>query len=467
MNALFVVAFSLIFVPQVLFYVIHSIYYIKARKYASRISEEDYEGFVSFIIPVRKEPLEYIERAVEFISSLGLRDYEVLVVSDDERGFAEKLFERASEWRRRGINAWIIWRSFPRGFRTGALNVGLFASKGDFIYVLDVDTRFDKCLIGRAIGLLKRDPSVAYVVGRWEPLNLDARLSEAIGLTMKFLVNAIYKGRSALGLPIFPLGTGTVFNARILRDELGGWDEDRIQDDMEIGARIMGRGLGAIYVDECRVFVEVPSALKALRVQQSRWSYGAIDVFKTRWRHIALSRQPLLGKIEAMLFLLQYVPAALAFLGSALLAALAITGAKEPSGPLAYSLALSWLASESLYGFLMHRELRKSTKSSWKSLVNQGRAAAVTTALSPYIAFNTLKSLIGLREAYKRTPKGEYQYLITSARIPVEVLLGALFAISALRAYTLGSILSSLWLALISAGYLYVTIRWGRDVFYK
>lgn len=467
MEVLFMVAFSLIFIPQALFYIIHSIYYIKAGRFRSRFNEEDYEGFVSFIIPVRKEPLEYIEGAVKFISSIGLKDYEILVVSDDERGFADKLFERASEWRKLGINIWIIWRSFPRGFRTGALNAGLFASKGDFAYVLDVDTRFDKCLLGKAIHILKNDPSAAYVVGRWEPLNLDSRLSEAVGLAMKFLVNAIYKGRSAWGFPVYPLGTGTVFNARTLKEILGGWDEDRLQDDMEIGARIMRRGLGAVYLDECRVFVEVPSTLKALRIQQSRWSYGAIDVFKSRWRHIASSTQPILGKVEAMLFLLQYVPAALAFLGSLLLAMLGVMGMREPAGPVVLALVISWLAAESLYGSLMHRELYNLTRSSWKSLVNQGRAAATTTALSPYIAFYTLKSLVGIREAYKRTPKGKYQHSITSARIPVEALLGALFAISAIRSFVSGSFITFLWLALISAGYAYAIMRWGRDIFYK
>lgn len=471
LGYLFLVAFSLIFIPQIIFYLIYVFYWLKSRRFVEPEVAEEYSGKVSFIIPVRREPLEYLENAVTYIGSLNIPDYEIIIVSDDDEETGRRLFQKASELRRRGLRVWVIWRREPRGYRTGALNTGLFASSGDYIYVMDVDTRFDKCLLGKAIALLKTSSDTAGVVGRWKPLNKESRLPEAIAASMDFVVNAIYKGRSAMGLSVFPLGTGTLFDKHLLQRELGGWDEERIQDDMEIGTRLMGRGLKVAYVESCGVYVENPSSFRAFRIQQSRWAYGSVDAFLSRCREILRSKQKLIGKIEASIFLLQYVPAALAFTGTLVLASTVFFTPPSsvtitPQYNLGIRIFLLWLIAEATYGYVMHKEIRKSM-STWRALVNQGRIAAVTVAITPYVTYFVLRALLRRRMTYKRTPKGVMQLteIGDKLRIPVELLFGLFFAFAGVFSLMKGLFIPGMWLVLYGSGFLYVVLRWPRDVF--
>ncbi|WP_233418038.1 glycosyltransferase [Desulfurococcus amylolyticus] len=457
----------MITLPQLWFYIVYAVFAWRAancRQHTTSCSPG--EASISFIIPVRREPLEYLEQAVEYIHGLGIRDYEIIIVSDDDEGFKQVLFDKLHEWRRRGLNVWIIWRSRPVGYRTGALNTALWLSRGDYIYVLDVDSRLDKCLLDCAMEILSSHEDTVAVVGRWEPLNLDARLSEALGYSMRFIVGAIYHGRNCMGLNVFPLGTGTLFKSRYLKEILNGWDQERIQDDMEIGSRIMYHGLKVRYLSDCAVYVENPSTYKALRIQQSRWAYGATDVLIARWRHILGSRQGVLGKIEAILFLSQYIVPSIVFLGTVMLAVNAFI---KPFDVLMRHthLIIALAISQWFFGRYYYREVKKHIDSSWGTLVNMGRSAAVTTALSPYYLYSTLKALLRIRVQYARTPKGMYQLSSSRIRIPWELILAVLYAVTGIIYLLNNATLSGLWLIANSSAYSYVVYRWRKDVFFN
>jgi len=458
----------MITLPQILFYTVYAVLISKSTlcKPVRCASRRNHAASFSFIIPVRKEPLEYLEKAVRHIHELGIQNYEVIIVSDDDEAVKDELFRKLTEWRSNGVNVWLAWRSIPRGYRTGALNVGLNLSTGDYVYVMDIDSRLDKCLLEESVELMESDPTIAAVVGRWEPLNFDSRLSEALGYSMKFVVDAIYRGRWCLGLSVFPLGTGTVFRSQYIKDVLKGWDEDRIQDDMEIGARIMYFGLKTGYLDGCAVYVENPSTYKALRVQQSRWAYGATDVFITRFKHIASSNQSILGKVEASVFLLQYAIPSLVFLGTLLLLPYALLDPKDILLNHAY-LFIPLIAAQGVFGIKYYGRLKGSAGSGWRALVNMGRSTAVTTALSPYYAYSVIKALLRIRVSYARTPKGVYQFASSRMRVPWEVLFGALFTVGGLLYLVNGAIITGLWLLLNSLAYWYVVYRWPRDALFK
>ncbi|MEM1780345.1 MAG: glycosyltransferase family 2 protein [Desulfurococcaceae archaeon] len=459
----------LVFMPQVFTYSLHLFFFRKSREkrvdiaisQGSPVSVRD----VSFILPIRREPLEYLENALKYIHELGIPGYEVIVVSDDDEGDKDLVISKVMEMREKGVNAWVIWRSVPRGMRTGALNTGLFASRSTYIYVMDIDTRPEKCLFEKAMEVLESDSNVIGVVGRWEPINIDTRISEALGLAMKFVVTALYKGRSVMGLSVYPLGTGTLYRADLLK-KLGGWDEKRVQDDMELGARVMKNGLMVKYIDECTVFVENPSTYKSLRIQQSRWAYGALDAAIARFKHIFGSSQSFLGKIEALTYLLQYLLASLVFTGNILLA-ITMLFTRMDYVRLYLVFPLTWLIATTLYGSALQKEFKAVTGSTWRSLVCMGRLSAVTLALSPYIAFSSFKALMRIKEIYKRTPKGLYQGIYSGLRVPWELLMGLFFTFTGIYGLINGLIFTGIWLLVEASGFIYVVYRFPRDVFYK
>jgi len=461
------VAIALVFLPQILVYITHTILLLNSRnKTITHVfpADEEYSD-ISFIMPIRKEPIDYVVEAARYVHSLGLSSYELIIVSDDDEEYKKELFNLVHKLREEGVNVWLMWRRYPRGYRTGALNDGLYASKGEYVYVLDVDTRPSKCFFERAPRVLRSDPSVVAVVGRWEPLNMNTRLSQALALGLRFLTRILYRARSINGLFTYPLGTGTLYRSKILKEYFNGWDENRIQDDMELGARIMRSGYRVLYLDECPVYVENPGTYKSFRIQQARWAYGAMDAAITRFKHIFSSNYSLIVKTDALMYLLQYVSQTLVFIGTIALTTLSFLNWFEPLA-LILSLTLILLMMLVIYAFLMRAE-SDWVKTRWEFMVLAGRLSAVSVAVSPYVAFSTLKALFRIREAYKRTPKGTYQKLHTNLRIPWELLIGIYLVIGGVCAAIHGLKLIPLWLFTTSMGYLYVVIRFPYDVFYK
>ncbi|MCY0868633.1 MAG: glycosyltransferase family 2 protein [Desulfurococcus sp.] len=454
----------MISIPQLLFYTTYALLSWRALKYkpptpqGGRMARD-----ISFIIPVRREPVEYLDEAVRYVHSLGIPGYEIIVVSDDDESVKQELYRRLDEWRRSGLNVWLVWRSMPVGFRTGALNTGLNLSNKDYIYVMDVDSRPEKCFFDNGVALLEGSEDTIAVVGRWEPLNTNSRLGEALGYSMKFIVNAIYRGRSSLGLSVFPLGTGTLYKTRVLKNVLGGWDQERLQDDMEIGSRIIYHGFNIVYLDSCAIYVENPSTYKALRIQQSRWAYGAADTLVSRFKHIVASRQRLLGKIEALFFLSQYIVPSLVFLGTLVLAVYTLVNPVDILARYLY-LITALLLAEGLFGWFYYKSIREYNSSAWRTLVNMGRASAVTTALSPYYFYNTIKAILRIKVKYARTPKGAYQWEYKRLRIPWEIIIAVFFAASSVWCLMHGVVVTGLWILVNTLGYAYVAYRWPRDV---
>lgn len=456
----------LVIVPQVAVYGLHVAVLMKGRR--ARPFSARYESRaenVSFILPVRKEPLDYLENAIRYVGSLGIPGYEVIVVSDDDAEDKNALFKLIEKLREEGLNVWLLWRSNPRGYRTGALNDGLYLAVGDYIYILDVDSRPEKCFFDYAVAMLNEHPDYIGVVGRWEPLNTDTRVSEALALGMRFLTRVLYRYRSYAGLFTFPLGTGTLYKAKLLKGLLGGWDEKRIQDDMEIGARIMHHGLKVAYLDKCAIRVENPGTYKSYRIQQSRWSYGALDAAISRFKSIAKSKYPVHVRIEALLYLLQYMPQTLMFIGTLLLALLTPFTSVDYM-VMALPLILLWVITLVAYTYCMYREGYWGT-SLWNFAVLSGRLSALSMAVSPYVAASSVKALLRLSETYKRTPKGTYQKMYLSLRVPWELLFGTLFGVLGTYALIRGLFFTAAWLLLCSAGFLYTVYRFPRDVFYK
>jgi len=250
----------------------------------------------------------------------------------------------------------------------------------------------------------------------------------------------------------------------ILKSVLNGWDEERIQDDVELGARIIKSGYRVVYLDDQAILVENPDTYKGFRIQQARWAYGALDAAIARFKHILSSKTPLRVKVDAILYPTQYVLHSLVFLGTILLAILAFLGVREPQS--LTILFTTWLLSLALYSLTMHycsgEELSK-----WWLIVQAGRLAALTNAISPYIAYNTLKALLRIRVEYKRTPKGRYQWLGGGLRPPLELILGLVLLCAGVMGLFNGWRTIWIWLLASSIGYLYIVYRFPKDVFYS
>jgi len=460
----------LIYVPSAVLLLTYTVMYYVGRKHREEgRAKRAFNDRITVAIPVRNEPIEYIDEALASISSWSIRDLiEVVIVSDDIYEAYQEIERVAKKWRDQGVTVYVIWRREPRGYKAGALNTALWFSPSRYFYVMDVDSRVAEDFIVEACSLMEENPGIAAVVSRWRGRNRETRVAEAVSSSMEFMVEALYRGRRALNLPVFPLGTGTVYRTSVLREELGGWDENRLLDDLEIGCRIMRLGRGIAYMDRHWVYVEVPRRLSSLRIQQERWVYGAVDVAIARLRDILSSSQPWYAKLEALIYLLQYLPAIAVFIGFLLLTL--ITTIKPYDVLFNYwYIGVAWIAVAALYALSFIDSLREKGYSTWKALVNLGRASAITVVLSPVFAKAFLKASLRLRAAFKRTPKGRYEARASNAklRFPVEALIGIYALVYSIHLITNRILFCGGWFLTYSLGYIYSLIRWWRDIVYR
>ncbi len=100
-------------------------------------------------------------------------------------------------------------------------------------------------------------------------------------------------------LGFIPLGGNTVFVRRELLTEIGGWDEECLAEDCELGVRLstLGHKIVVAYSPELVTREETPDSVSALVKQRTRWSLGFMQVYaKGLWRDLPTVRERLTAR---------------------------------------------------------------------------------------------------------------------------------------------------------------------------
>jgi glycosyltransferase XagB len=95
-----------------------------------------------------------------------------------------------------------------------------------------------------------------------------------------------------------PLGGNTVFVRTELLREIGGWDEQCLTEDCDLGVRLSARGARVVVAYDSLMVTreETPSSLYGLFKQRTRWNQGFLQVYRKRdWRRLPAPRQRLLA----------------------------------------------------------------------------------------------------------------------------------------------------------------------------
>lgn len=91
-----------------------------------------------------------------------------------------------------------------------------------------------------------------------------------------------------------PLAGNTVFIKRPLLEKIGGWDEQCLTEDADIGVRlsVLGEKITTIYDPAHATREETPHSLLAFIKQRTRWSQGFLQILsKGDWRKLPTFKQ--------------------------------------------------------------------------------------------------------------------------------------------------------------------------------
>ncbi|MEW6747214.1 MAG: glycosyltransferase [Planctomycetota bacterium] len=246
------------------------------------------EPLVSVVVAGRNEEAT-IGACVRSLLDQNYRNYEIIVVDDCSsdatspiaRHFAST--ERIRLLRNDGLCG--------RGGRPSASNLGLAAARGEFLVSVDADCSFDRNLIRNAIAPFS-DPTVGGVAG-----NVHVRhphrslLTQLQALEYALCIDVRKRWTTLLGCTLQASGALGAFRTDLLR-EIGGWDPE-LAEDSDVSLRVRKAGYRVVFAPGAAVLTDVPSRLKALIRQRTRWDRGGLRVFFTK--HCRLLRPRVAG----------------------------------------------------------------------------------------------------------------------------------------------------------------------------
>jgi hypothetical protein len=234
--------------------------------------------FVTVQLPLRNEP-QVAEGVLRAAAGLTWpRDRIELQVLDDSDDETPAIVDRvATVLRADGHGIDVLRRADRRGYKAGALALGLARARGERILVLDADFRPEPDLLARLDAALGADEDLAFCQARWSYRNREAstltRLQAAILDALFAIEQAVLTAR---GAAVQFNGTAGLWRREAIT-RAGGWatGDDALTEDLDLSFRAHEVGLRGATLPELAVSTELPEDVRAWRAQQARWVRGA------------------------------------------------------------------------------------------------------------------------------------------------------------------------------------------------
>jgi cellulose synthase/poly-beta-1,6-N-acetylglucosamine synthase-like glycosyltransferase len=423
---------------------------------------------VTVQIPVYNEA-NVVARAIDAACRLDWpRDrLEVQVLDDSTDATASIAARRVEAWRERGVDARHVRREGREGYKAGALAAGVRRARGEYFLVLDADFVPPRDLLRRLVPAFG-DPEVGFVQAAWSHVNEDEgwlTRGQALLLDGHFAVE--HRARHGAGLFFNFNGTAGMWRRSCLED-VGGWSGETLTEDLELSYRAQMAGWKGVYRDDVRVPGELPSTLRALEVQQQRWTRGGLQTARRVLPDLWRDDGPLGVKLEATGHLLGHLlhPVTLAL-------ALALAWPGRLGG--AASLVPGWVHGAAItlavIPFLLHYGVAAAFRGRGvlESVPRILQAVALGIGLGPPLTAAAWRGATDDHSGtFRRTPKtgrgagdgGLFRYALPSrpARTAVRGVLAAALGAATLRLAAAGAVAACLFTALFAGGYLFTAL---------
>lgn len=258
--------------------------------------------FVGVVIPAKNEE-PVIEATVRNLCAMdyaedGQRRFEVIVVDDRSTDGTPAILKRLA----RDLPITVV--QTPQGSfgKAAALNYGIGRARADLIAVFDADARVEPDFLARLVPFLA-EPGVGGVQARRMLYNAGQNLVTRVQDDEHALFQRmLQRARRWLGGMTCFSGNGLLVRRDVL-DEVGGWNEDALTEDIDLSVRFHLAGWEIAYCDEAIVWEEAVAHLRPLVRQRVRWFEGAFRCLGDHLPAIIFGRVPLFKRIDMLFFL--------------------------------------------------------------------------------------------------------------------------------------------------------------------
>ncbi|MAF34331.1 hypothetical protein CMO91_00625 [Candidatus Woesearchaeota archaeon] len=156
------------------------------------------------------------------------------------------------------------------GGKGSALNKGLKMAKGEYFSCLDADSEMAPDALANMMSVFDKDVAIVTPAMRVkEPKTFIQRMQRVEYIIQVLLARLI----SRLDCQYVAPGPGSVYRTGVLR-KLGGFDENNLTEDQEIGYRHQLHHYRIRHCNEGLVFTKSPATVKEFYKQRNRWYKG-------------------------------------------------------------------------------------------------------------------------------------------------------------------------------------------------
>lgn len=246
----------------------------KETKKASHSSKKKLPAF-SIIIPAKDEE-KVVGRLLDSLLKLNYppKKREIIVVED---GSADKTAEICANYSKQYPNQIKLVQQPESNGKPSALNCALKHVSGEIVAVLDADNVLEPDALLRVAEYFE-DQSIDAVQGRACSINAkENMLTRFISYEEAVRYETYIRGKDALKLFV-PLTGSCYFIRRSVLEDVSGWDDQALSEDVEMAARLTERNYSIKYAPDVRSWQESPTNLTQLFRQRTRWFRGSMEV---------------------------------------------------------------------------------------------------------------------------------------------------------------------------------------------
>jgi 1,2-diacylglycerol 3-beta-glucosyltransferase len=266
--------------------------------------------FVSIILPARNEA-SVIGGAVQDLAMQRYHDrhgapaFEVIVVDDASGDGTADAAETAASGHG---NVRVRRREQVAGPRTkgAVLAFAMPFVRGDVIGVVDADTSIDHGFVERSMLAWARDKTAAALQTARQPRNGNVSWLTVAQAIEQLMDMASQCGRWATDGTAELRGNG-MFVRRGALEEVGGWSEGALTEDLELSTRLSAGGWHVALAPEVAVQEEAVETLGALWRQRLRWAEGSMRRLLEHGPALLTGSQPLARKADFVAFAAEFL----------------------------------------------------------------------------------------------------------------------------------------------------------------
>lgn len=248
---------------------------------------------VDVFLPVYKEPLEMIRQTVRAAQKIRY-PHTTYVLDDGKRDELEALAKE--------LGVIYIRRPDNKGAKAGNMNYALKHAKGDFIFVFDADHIAQSEAIDAMLGFFE-DDNVGVVIAPQEYYNLNGLQFMHHGKGRLWhdqsrFYNVTQSCKDSINCAT-SCGTGVMYRRSAI-DEIGGFAEQTVTEDMHVTLLMHEKGYRSVYFNEPIAYGVAPADLADYYRTRERWAHGNLLVLATEkpWKSKNLTLKQRLSYME-------------------------------------------------------------------------------------------------------------------------------------------------------------------------